>query len=43
VSRDLAIDLGTPTLFINGQRIADPTNFEVVAKAIDEALGKASG
>jgi protein-disulfide isomerase len=30
---------GTPTLFINGKRIANPTDFDVVSKAIEEALG----
>jgi protein-disulfide isomerase len=30
---------GTPTLFINGKRVANPTEFEPVAQLIDEALG----
>ena len=30
---------GTPTLFINGKRVPNPTEFEPVAKLIDEALG----
>jgi protein-disulfide isomerase len=30
---------GTPTLFINGKRVSNPTEFEPVAKLIDEALG----
>jgi protein-disulfide isomerase len=30
---------GTPTLFINGKRVANPTEFEPVAKLIDAALG----
>jgi protein-disulfide isomerase len=30
---------GTPTLFINGKRAANPTDFAAVAKMIDEALG----
>jgi protein-disulfide isomerase len=30
---------GTPTLFINGKRIANPTDFDVVSKAIEDALG----
>jgi protein-disulfide isomerase len=30
---------GTPTLFINGKRVSNPTDFSAVAKAIDEALG----
>lgn len=29
---------GTPTVFINGKRVANPTEFEPVAKMIDEAL-----
>lgn len=31
---------GTPTLFLNGKRIDDPSNFDFLSKAIDEALGK---
>jgi protein-disulfide isomerase len=34
---------GTPTMFVNGARIQDPTNFEVLSKTIDEALAKAGG
>jgi protein-disulfide isomerase len=30
---------GTPTLFINGKRVGNPTDFAPVAKMIDEALG----
>jgi protein-disulfide isomerase len=30
---------GTPTLFINGKRVANPTEFAPVAKMIDAALG----
>jgi protein-disulfide isomerase len=30
---------GTPTVFINGRRVANPTEFEPVAKLIDAALG----
>jgi protein-disulfide isomerase len=30
---------GTPTLFINGKRVPNPTEFAPVAKLIDEALG----
>jgi protein-disulfide isomerase len=29
---------GTPTLFINGVRVADPTNFEGVSRLIEDAL-----
>jgi protein-disulfide isomerase len=32
---------GTPSMFINGARIADPTNFEVLSGQIDAALAKA--
>jgi protein-disulfide isomerase len=30
---------GTPTLFINGSRVANPTDFDLVKKEIDAALG----
>lgn len=30
---------GTPTVFVNGKRIANPSVYENVSKAIDEALG----
>jgi protein-disulfide isomerase len=30
---------GTPTVFINGKRVSNPTEFEPVAKLIDAALG----
>jgi protein-disulfide isomerase len=30
---------GTPTIFINGKRVPNPTEFEPVAKLIDAALG----
>jgi protein-disulfide isomerase len=30
---------GTPTLFINGKRVSNPTEFELVSKMIEEALG----
>lgn len=30
---------GTPTVFINGRRVPNPTDFEAVAKLIDEELG----
>jgi len=30
---------GTPTMFINGKRVPNPTEFEPVAKLIDAALG----
>jgi protein-disulfide isomerase len=29
---------GTPTLFINGKRVSNPTDFAVVSKAIEDAL-----
>ena len=34
---------GTPTMFLNGARIADPTNFESLSGQIDTALAKAGG
>jgi protein-disulfide isomerase len=34
---------GTPTMFLNGARIADPTNFDAIAPQIDQALAKAGG
>ncbi len=30
---------GTPTMFVNGKRVPNPTDFAAVASAIDEALG----
>jgi len=29
---------GTPTMFINGKRVSDPSNFEALSKEIDAAL-----
>jgi len=40
LGEEVAVD-GTPTLFINGKRVSNPTSVEEVSKAIDEALGKA--
>jgi protein-disulfide isomerase len=34
----VAVD-GTPTMFLNGKRISDPTNLDVLSKQIDAALG----
>jgi protein-disulfide isomerase len=34
---------GTPTLFLNGKRVTDPTNIEALSKEIDAALGAAAG
>jgi protein-disulfide isomerase len=31
---------GTPTMFLNGKRIQDPTDLAAISKAIDEALAK---
>jgi protein-disulfide isomerase len=31
---------GTPTMFVNGARINDPTNIDLISKAIDDALAK---
>jgi len=33
---------GTPTMFLNGARIQNPTDFTVVSKAIEEALAQAN-
>lgn len=33
---------GTPTMFVNGRRVSDPTNVEHVSRAIDAALAKVS-
>ncbi len=33
---------GTPTMFVNGKRVANPTNAAVVSKDIDAALAKAN-
>jgi len=34
---------GTPTMFLNGARIADPSNFEALSGQIEAALTKAAG
>jgi protein-disulfide isomerase len=34
---------GTPTMFINGARIADPTNVETISQQIDKVLGGDKG
>lgn len=34
---------GTPTMFINGARIADPTNFDAISQQIEKALGNDKG
>ena len=41
LGEEVAVD-GTPTMFINGKRVANPTSTEEVSKAIDEALAKSS-
>jgi len=40
LGEEVAVD-GTPTMFINGKRVSNPTSMEEVSKAIDDALGKA--
>ena len=40
LGEEAAVD-GTPTMFINGQRAPNPTNFESVRAAIDRELAKA--
>jgi protein-disulfide isomerase len=39
LGESVAVD-GTPTMFLNGKRVTDPTNFEEISKQIDAALGK---
>jgi protein-disulfide isomerase len=39
LGEEVAVD-GTPTMFLNGKRVQDPTNFEEISKQIDAALGK---
>lgn len=34
---------GTPTMFINGARVADPTNVETISQLIEAAIGKQPG
>lgn len=34
---------GTPTMFLNGERVSDPTNVEAVSKQIEKALEKKQG
>jgi protein-disulfide isomerase len=34
---------GTPTMFLNGARVADPTNFDSISSQIEAALQKAGG
>ncbi|HTU63810.1 MAG TPA: thioredoxin domain-containing protein, partial [Polyangiales bacterium] len=40
LGEEVAVD-GTPTMFVNGKRVSNPTSVEEVSKVIDEALGKA--
>lgn len=42
LGEEVAVD-GTPTLFINGKRVSNPTSTEEVSKAIDEALAGKAG
>jgi protein-disulfide isomerase len=30
---------GTPTMFVNGKRVDNPTDFDAVSQAIESALG----
>jgi protein-disulfide isomerase len=39
LGEEVSVD-GTPTMFVNGQRVPDPTNFDAVSKLIETALGK---
>ncbi len=38
LGEEVAVD-GTPTMFLNGTRVANPTDFDALAKQIDKALG----
>ncbi len=42
LGEEVAVD-GTPTMFLNGARVANPTDFEGISKQIDEALKSAGG
>ncbi len=39
LGEEVAVE-GTPTMFLNGKRIQDPTNVEEISKQIDAALAK---
>ncbi len=39
LGEEVAVD-GTPTMFLNGARVANPTDFDAISKQIDAALGK---
>ena len=38
LGEEVAVD-GTPTMFLNGARVANPTDFDALSKDIDKALG----
>jgi protein-disulfide isomerase len=38
LGEEVAVD-GTPTMFLNGARVTNPTDFDALAKDIDKALG----
>jgi protein-disulfide isomerase len=38
LGEEAAVD-GTPTMFLNGARVANPTDFDAISKDIDKALG----
>ena len=38
LGEEVAVD-GTPTMFLNGARVANPTDFDAISKDIDKALG----
>jgi protein-disulfide isomerase len=42
LGEEVAVD-GTPTLFINGKRVSNPTSVEEVSKAIDDLLSAKAG
>jgi protein-disulfide isomerase len=40
LGEEVAVD-GTPTMFLNGARVGNPTDLDALSKEIDEALKKA--
>jgi protein-disulfide isomerase len=42
LGEEVAVD-GTPTMFLNGKRIANPTDTAAISKEIDEALKAVGG
>ena len=42
LGEEVAVD-GTPTMFLNGARVANPTDFDGISKQIEDALKAAGG